>query len=676
MSGPTTSQDPLTALLATDPDLGRQLESRVLRFSASRKLQDTQAAQVDRSFEASAKPEVVWSEEERTVYVGKLLRMQHPGQPGAEKAVAQFLKDLLGEVSLPEPWVMLRSSRGRLFFCNMATRQTTWDHPLEGSLLEAATICKQVLQLDEPWRANLTAHLLEVVAEDEEDFLGKWDSVPAGDGLEQFRHTETGLFSWTPPREIAAGLFQCKRAALAKLCDDRYVRQLQLQDPAPAVQLEARKKNISAAIRMLMEAVDDTSQGSRTPSRPASEILPRHVLSGTNSALLAQSDKAGRALSATSGETPLDSRADTPSAHSRTWEAPLPEGDGNLEAEEPNHVDHKPTEEQQEQQLPQDHQEAAQQDLRYDQSAKFVIRDDDDTCEPHARGIVEAEVLPNPAEAVTQPPTKIDESKQQAATPQVPRELQELETAVLAFAQALDEDMQVGDDDKPHRANQTHCRQADDGDQDWSAPSRPAPPTTTEENLGRDLPDGHEEQCAAVLPGGGTGTSEDCVTRPEPGCEAGSPSAEPRAGEEDLALAALALLQLMTPRIKEETLTEGRLCEAAQVTQTTSSTDACASFAGCKTAPAQDQASLEEAESKEAAVSRQDEAIDFIASHLSRLESTPGMLAREKLSRFLQLLGMNAADIDEALDAAQVADADGFIDYRAFLKWLLEPEPV
>ena len=32
------------------------------------------------------------SEEETTVYVGKLLRMQHPGHPGAEKAVAQFLK--------------------------------------------------------------------------------------------------------------------------------------------------------------------------------------------------------------------------------------------------------------------------------------------------------------------------------------------------------------------------------------------------------------------------------------------------------------------------------------------------------------------------------------------------------------------------------------------------------
>ena len=31
------------------------------------------------------------SEEERSAYVGKLLRMQ-PGQPGAEKAVAQFLK--------------------------------------------------------------------------------------------------------------------------------------------------------------------------------------------------------------------------------------------------------------------------------------------------------------------------------------------------------------------------------------------------------------------------------------------------------------------------------------------------------------------------------------------------------------------------------------------------------
>ena len=292
--------------------------------------------------------------------------------------------------------------------------------------------------------------------------------------------------------------------------------------------------------------------------------------------------QAGKALSATSGETPLDSRADTPSAHSRTWEAPLLEGDGNLEAEEPNHVDPKPTEEQQEQQLPQDHQEAAQQDLRDDQSAKFVIHDDDDTCEPHARGVVEAEVLP-------QASTKIDESKQQAVTPQVPRELQEFETAVLAFAQALDADVQVGDDDKPHRASQTHCRQAHD-EQDWSAPSRPAPPTTTEENLGGDLPDGHghEEQCAAELPGRGTWTSEDSVTRAEPSCEAGSPSAEPRAGEEELALAALALLQLMSPRIKEETLTEGGLGEAAQVTQTTSSPDA----DGSLTAPAQDSPSF------------------------------------------------------------------------------------
>eukprot|EP00439_Symbiodinium_sp_Y106_P050032 s5572_g6.t1 len=267
MAGPTMSQDPLTALLGTygkgapmQLAIAYELVTSRAIWAGSWKAECCGSQPVDRIPQASSpvaskSPEVAWSEEETTVYVGKLLRMQHPGHPGAEKAVAQFLKDLLGEVSLPEPWVMLRSSRGRVFFCNMATRQTTWDHPLEGSLLEAATICKQVLQLDEPWRANLTAHLLEVV--------------------EQFRHTETGLFSWTPPREIAAELFQCKRAALAKLCHDRYVRQLQLQEP-------------SIGCLMLMEAVDDTSQGSRTPSRPASEILPRHVLSATTSALLAQ----------------------------------------------------------------------------------------------------------------------------------------------------------------------------------------------------------------------------------------------------------------------------------------------------------------------------------------------------------------------------------------------------
>jgi len=348
----------------------------------------------------------------------------------------------------------------------------------------------------------------------------------------------------------------------------------------------------------------------------------------------------------------------------------LPE-DGNLEAGE-----RKPTEEQQQRQ---DHQEAAQvsqEDLRDDQSAQFVTHDD--TCEAPVRGVLEAEA----AEALAQPPTKTDEAKLQEATPQAtPRELQEFQTAILAFAQALDEDMHVGDDDKPHRANQTHFRHADDAEQDWPAPSRPAPPTTTNENLGMDLPDDHEQQRtssvaqsdAALLPGRGTGTEEDFVARAEPSCEAAGPPspAEPRKGEEDLALAAMALLQLMTPRI-EETLTERRLCEAAP------STDASgggSGSVGCSaTAPAQDQASLElEAETKEAVFSRQDEAIEFIASHLSRLESKPGMLAKEKLSKFLQLLGMNAADIDEALDAAQVADAEGFIDYRAFMKWLLEP---
>ncbi|CAE7365729.1 unnamed protein product [Symbiodinium natans] len=211
MAGLPPPKDALTALLAADPVLCQQLETKVLRFSASQRKLLPEAvqedlSQVDRGSPhvphstppaAPPKPhasqgpsstkisETIWSNEERSLYVQKLLQSAgQSGQPEMGNAVARFLEDLLAEISAPQPWVMLRSSRGRVFFCNMITRQTTWDHPHEGSLLEAATICKQLLQLDEPWRVaaqkemskaltkqggshraqvNLISHLMEVV---------------------------------------------------------------------------------------------------------------------------------------------------------------------------------------------------------------------------------------------------------------------------------------------------------------------------------------------------------------------------------------------------------------------------------------------------------------------------------------------------------------------------------
>ena len=326
--------------------------------------------------------------------------------------------------------------------------------------------------------------------------------------------------------------------------------------------------------------------------------------------LLSARLQASRALSGTSGETPLDSRANTPSAHSRTWEAPL--GDESPRKEQTNpetnpgsaEVEPRSNEEEQElrqQCLPEEH------ELQHEHNEQpDPVLDQHD--QPHSgrgEGAVE------PAGEASEADYLCNAKEEQEATPEAtPKEL-EFETAVLAFAEALDEDLQHFSTDQ-HEADcngavsvqavqvaqvqeqehdETEQARATDSREPSSLPARPtatdnihseeqvspgpsrllgSPPTKTEENLAEAEQSVDQGEPLCVAEGHRRARLRDVETQipspAEPVTSAGDAgpdgkTPEPRedataameteaqhAGN-DLALAA-ALAQLLTPRCK------------------------------------------------------------------------------------------------------------------------------
>mmetsp|Transcript_82569 Transcript_82569/g.130556 ORF Transcript_82569/g.130556 Transcript_82569/m.130556 type:complete len:714 (-) Transcript_82569:49-2190(-) len=179
------------------------------------------------------------------------------------KAAERLIGELLPELSLPQPWVTFRSSKGKLFFLNPVSRSTTWRHPLEPALQEMAVLCKSLLELDDAWRSQLLSGQRETIDQEEQKQLSSWELTSSG----LWQHVSGDTTSTDPSHEISASS-QLKRLALSKLQNPRYLAELLLMEP-PA--LPAPKKEhmdptyISKAIQWFINSIDDDSSCTPTP---------------------------------------------------------------------------------------------------------------------------------------------------------------------------------------------------------------------------------------------------------------------------------------------------------------------------------------------------------------------------------------------------------------------------
>jgi len=148
--------------------------------------------------------------------------------------VQRFLADAVVAAPLPLPWAMGRSSKGRHFFVNRRTGETSWSHPLESLLRELAGICRRCLALSLDLRLALLDSLHKRWDADARSEYVKWHSVEdSSSGRTYYCHHETGEAMWEHPAEALLPAHYLRIKCLERLRDERYIARLLSARPPP-----------------------------------------------------------------------------------------------------------------------------------------------------------------------------------------------------------------------------------------------------------------------------------------------------------------------------------------------------------------------------------------------------------------------------------------------------------
>lgn len=218
-----------------------------------------------------------WSREDRVAYAASI-HLPSGQLPG--RGVQRFLQDVVVDTPMPEPWVIVRSSAGKVFFADKISRQTSWQHPMLPGLRLLGQACAETLFLDED---ELVAALLRF----KEDWLqetnaevAKWRAMPAREGRsEYYYHSETTETSWVNPRNSALALLEARLENLQRLGDPEYLAQLrylETTDGAAAAATSASDQdgNRRGSYDPTSGPDDSVSPGMGTPRSPAMPISP------------------------------------------------------------------------------------------------------------------------------------------------------------------------------------------------------------------------------------------------------------------------------------------------------------------------------------------------------------------------------------------------------------------
>ncbi|CAE8703852.1 unnamed protein product, partial [Polarella glacialis] len=174
---------------------------------------------------------VRWTPEERATYTASLGLTGWPAAP----AVRRFVDDTLADAELPPPWFAKRDFEGRLFFSNPNTAESSWVHPLDGTLRELAHICIGCLGFEEKERDTRVHAMLSQWTSEVHAEVAKWYAVPDKKGKKKtyYCHSQTQEVSWERPEKLASRAYDLKLRALGKLLDSSYVRGLMQAGSAP-----------------------------------------------------------------------------------------------------------------------------------------------------------------------------------------------------------------------------------------------------------------------------------------------------------------------------------------------------------------------------------------------------------------------------------------------------------
>mmetsp|Transcript_99401 Transcript_99401/g.186729 ORF Transcript_99401/g.186729 Transcript_99401/m.186729 type:complete len:1826 (+) Transcript_99401:93-5570(+) len=140
--------------------------------------------------------------------------------PDKEPDVYEFLVKAL-EQDLPDPWTEHADKKGRIFYWNPASRQSSWSHPLASthkSLVHAYRRIKSKAPGDERSQAVLAE--LDTFHKQGEEELEQWRMSHAPDGTPYYYKTGTQQTRWDNPRDELVSHQELRICMLSDLLAD------------------------------------------------------------------------------------------------------------------------------------------------------------------------------------------------------------------------------------------------------------------------------------------------------------------------------------------------------------------------------------------------------------------------------------------------------------------------
>jgi len=153
-----------------------------------------------------------------------------PDRGGADglmaEALQKFLEDAIDGVPLPKPWSLRQDACGSVFFLNISTGASQWDHPLGAALAELCALCCAYLRVPLDRRAELLGAVQQHWEAEARTEFAKWHAVEHEDGRAYYYHEDSGETTWDHPRVVVLPPYYMRLRAIARLGKHAYVDEL------------------------------------------------------------------------------------------------------------------------------------------------------------------------------------------------------------------------------------------------------------------------------------------------------------------------------------------------------------------------------------------------------------------------------------------------------------------
>jgi len=142
------------------------------------------------------------------------------------EVLQRFCTDAIEGVPLPKPWSLQQDDLGHVWFLNVSTGDSQWDHPLGPALAKICALCRAYFQAPLEQRADLLAGVQRHWESQAKREYSQWYSVEDEGSGTYYCHKESDEVTWDHPSAIVLPQYYMLLRAISRLGDDAYVKKL------------------------------------------------------------------------------------------------------------------------------------------------------------------------------------------------------------------------------------------------------------------------------------------------------------------------------------------------------------------------------------------------------------------------------------------------------------------